>query len=416
MKILMIASLGMGLFISSISYSQDNFLKDYKAPDLKIRTMYTGLYGDNRTSIDTANLNTWGRFSSGVTFENFINTIYYQGSSYFRVYGAYNYWRTEDFKNRRFYSDFQSRSRHAFYLKKDWFLGFKESSSIQYQRNYMSTDTSGALQDLDVRLHPAVSIGHGRLEPVNYARMAMDINKLLHDSGQFSKNMSGGQLDTLSNKIAELSVMRFYDRRLGHIHRLEAIDSVMEEMGLVEERDMFYFSRLQDAYYYGRSSLRLSGFRQEMGISLNANMDFLDELVDNEAPDAAGIFYQIQYHLPASFSIQHSIYSTLITDINSLWWANRYEFGVYPNTRTRFAIGFRCNGFIRENIQGFVASTFIDGYYYISPRLRLRGELAFGYGMKYIPHRIPIVARDFNQFDNGRFFGNFRIGLNYAIF
>ena len=299
-------------------------------------------------------------------------------------------------------------SENRFFVKRgNFFLGSHlrlDGGHSHY--NYISDST---VNQMSVLFSPTLSFGWGRLEPVNFAREAMDIEYILNQD-RIIEGMSDEELTTLADKIALASNRRFFDVRHKRMYELETIDSTIESLGFVPKRNMRYFSRLQDSYFYAIGNSRLSGMRHEIGFNLQGVFDIYH--YNEFDPVGGAFFYNFSYHLPQSFALQHDVVSRLRGNSHFIQLRNSYNIGIYPTTRT--AISFGASIGALYNIDTDTFGGYIGGSgritYYISPRFRLGAYYGFSFRENYLTN--PII--DLNSDD--RFFYNLGLGISYAIF
>lgn len=401
------------LFMFSISLvygqSQDNkntdFLRSYEAPDFKQKRLDVYF---NSKGLSGNNYGSTGKNVEGLVrlqYQQYANTKKYQGQLS-TGFNSTARWNKNQFAEQFFISNYIAFStENRFYFKPKWFLGVHGSANVGHY--HWSNGLNPSVQNLTLRGVPIVSIGKGRLEPIQYARNAMDIEKLLMKNGRLSKGYSTAELKVVADKIAKINNVRFFDRRFRRIEQLEELDKTMQDIGGVTEFDIRYFAQLADAYLYANSFVRYSGFRQEIGI----------------VPIAG--FYKLNYNLPKSYAIQHNVNASVIAgyqnggfgigeyDQADLWLSTGYSLGLYPTTRTNVNIGIQAGTALMTENYG--AKLYSNASIWLSPQFRLNfeGEYTVGNGeaTSYFNQVIQPNVIDVN----GHLFKG-SIGLSYAIF
>ena len=188
-------------------------MRDYKAPDFKFRSLTLVFDANGQGSTTELNNNQNLRSSTAFGFSQNFNTIKSQRTTSAIFRGNFNLSNINadvDYSV-RFWSYHNSQNR--FYFKNQWFYGIHNQSDL---RLLMVENTN----DLNITLKPAFSIGHGRIEPIGFARVAMDVERLLIKGGRFKSNFSENNRTELANKIAVIQTKRFFDPRLGRIYQL----------------------------------------------------------------------------------------------------------------------------------------------------------------------------------------------------
>jgi len=396
-----------------VTESDNNFLRDYKAPDFKFRSLTLVFDANGQGSTTELNNNQNLRSSTAFGFSQNFNTIKSQRTTSAIFHGNFNLSNINadvDYSV-RFWSYHNSQNR--FYFKNQWFYGIHNQSDL---RLLMVENTN----DLNITLKPAFSIGHGRIEPIGFARVAMDVERLLIKGGRFKSNFSENNRTELANKIAVIQTKRFFDPRLGRIYQLQSLDTILQNMGVIVDDDITYFSLLQDAFLYGNYQYRLSGIRHEIGVTQGIN---LFQAGSDEFMSYG--FYKFSYYLPKSYSIQHNITASLLggllTDNTQLtqnefpvWLDANYEIGFYPTTRSFFSVGV-VGGLNFNKTLGYITGANMNAYYYISPRFRFSLDAQMRVGENYAAHDFSITVSNFNRITKETSYG-FRLGLIYSIF
>lgn len=364
-----------------------NFMKNYQAPDFKVRSLNFSIYGGSSGITYQENSESSLQNTNQITYGMFSNQSNYQGNHVLSFSSQIRYKKNSTEQNFSFFPSISQETNNRFYWNDKWFFGLHNRANVVFnvrKANGINSD------NFSFRLSPVFSVGVGRVEPVQYARNAMDIERLLNRGERLNQELSPGQLNTLANRLAEINNVRFYDFRLRRIEQFEELDKTIRDMGIVNEFDIRYFSHLSDAYLYALNNTRQSGMRQEFGLvnniyhSESLNVDHFVESIHSL------LFYNFEYYLPQSYAVQHSLrfsfsagfegYRSSVPNVPSQgdWdqrtWTNlSYTLGLFPTTRT--GISFSAAGGLSD---AKVAGIFgLNGYYYFSPRARLSLEGRF---------------------------------------
>ncbi|MFD1551899.1 hypothetical protein DNU06_01630 [Putridiphycobacter roseus] len=395
--------LSAGSVFGQVNGDKDkDFLRNYKAPDFKLKQL------DLKFAAQGSSINSYGYKNNyfgentDLYYAQYSNSQKYQGNLSANFLSNINWSKGGGSEKTFTATSVYFSTQNRFYFKPKWFVGVHGFVNITHTYSNQTAVIPQSVFGGD--LVPLVSIGNGRLEPIQYARNAMDIEKLLSKGNRLSKSYSIGELTVIADKIAEINNVRYFDYRLRRIEQFEALDKTMQTVGGVSEFDITYFAYLADAYLYAKNFVRYSGFRQELGIL------------------PIGGFYKMNYDIPASYAVQHNFNANVLgADYyqNSLFTGfdvaitGGYELGLYPTTRTNFNAGIQVGTSLVN--QDFGATLYTNSYVYLSPRFRLSFEANINVGT-------GTVATDMNYFfgpesvaPNGHNF-NGKVGLSYAIF
>jgi hypothetical protein len=408
----------IALLLTNLVMSQvddSNFLKNYKAPDFKLRQLNVDFSGQGTGYENQTVIKGDLRFN----YQSILNNQRVQSRHSLYNNNSFNYGEIKDqnFYTSTFITDIRNNYKRRNYINKKLFYGMSDRSSFSIRANY--ENNSGYIQDFvdtQLILNPGLSIGIGRVEFVNYARQSEDINRMFQKSTFSKTQLTSTQKTKLANKIAIIQNRRFFDTRLNRIYQIESIDSVLRDMNIVSDYGIRYFTALSDAFLYSFRNQRLSGDRFEFILSEKIHFN-------NENTTYAAISYEL--YLPSSYKVQHDFEGALIgsytpkdninPDETQIYVNYAYKFGFYPNTRTY--MGAYIKGSKNLLKPDFSFSTGIDLSYYISPKLRvnLNGRFVMNEGSSYYSYS-NILYTDFTLSQSIPSRYTFKIGLNYAIF
>ena len=442
---------------------KDFDLKNYKAPDIKYRTLDLGSYlssnGFNETSYD--NDNSFSTYVNLYYFE-FKNTrkIQSRSSSYFN--GSYSaFWAERDSvkttsSNPSLRLSYSTETR--IYNQNNAFFGIHGDIKYSYSPHFSkSDDETYSYQFQEFSIIPYISGGKGRIEPIESARQAMDILLALQKENRLSITPDSLMIDSLARVANRIRYKRFYDSRFKRIYQLEQLDEAMQNMDLIETVDMVYFANLNDIWNYAPQFNRGTGTRYEGGIVPLFSMNYFknDEsqssysrIHDNKNYGIYGFFsfnrmkpvsYVWQSDILIDFTFGYGVvdqawetgsdiddyYNTSLNGLLSAGW----NFGFYPNTRTFAGIepylSFSYEYDIEEknkDVFGLNTGFRFNSYYYVSPRLRIQLTAGFAYLNNfnyYIPapfwNRINFYNFNSSQIEKGIIY-NFSFSFKYAIF
>jgi hypothetical protein len=366
-----------------------------------------------------------------LSYYNFRNSEKYQGDFLINVSFIPQIYKTSRnelvTKSSTVNTDFLIQSKNIFFNQNLNFLEVNPTlsySSINY-RNHQDISSISFRDDNDAQIVTnisiPVSVGHGRIEPVEDARLAIYIIEELSKAGKISNKPTDNVIIEMAKQISKIKRKRFFDSRIRKIEELQAIDSFLVANKIISSYDINYFSVLNDQWDYASGPQRQSGFAISAGLydNLSFGKYYLETFHDSNVPYRSnsktnnyklGGFINLRYAKPinlywqtsATFETSYNIeftrdpedkdseisnYSTNVfrTDLN-------YSLQFIPNSRT--SIGFHIQGaysnskgertFINIDPVDFdiksnqlTLSPGIELYYYISPQLRIQVNSSF---------------------------------------
>jgi len=266
----------------------------------------------------------------------------------------------------------------------------------------------------------SILIGKGRIEQVQDARMALYLIEDLHRLNRDKRPASDEDVLELAKLITSLKYKRFFDNRLRKIAEITAIDSFMQQKGIVSSSDATYFTSLNDNWVYANNPIRNSGWRIFTGIEGSFNYNYSNGQVDHLIPAenksettydrnrlgiyaVAGLNYEKPINLKwqnsasfkARFGTRYEKSNTKYSDESDLnnyfeetpamEIAANYGFGYYPNSRTWLTVNWQLTSSYKKQFTGtskddkenstnrffiYTGPNF-NAYYYLSEKLRL---------------------------------------------
>lgn len=416
--------LGCILLSHTSSFQQINkekdFIKNYKAPDFKQKRLNFNLSSDGFSRPDASEKLSFDH-ASNISYGQYSNTKRYQGSLYVGFRSITNYEKKDG--NEFFFGRFASsiNTINKFYVRENFFIGAYGRFSTGISKNSATSLPNSAVHFSFVT-NPIVSAGFGRLEPVRFARKAMDIEKSLKKGGRLKRDFTGDELTMLADRIAQINNVRFYDRRLRLIEQFEELDKTLTALDIITEKDISYFSYLSDAYLYAQNYNRFSGVINEFGIS--QSLVFSEEIITNtnmQRNALSYLFYNFQWSVPQSYAFQHDYRFYVISGIEKegdndvevpFLTSASYSLGIHPNTRTSFRLTSSL-GLTHKYVFGVSAGVSSEFNYYISPRVRFNAKAGMTVGENYIRHEVFILP---NHSSVSKHNMDFELGFRYAIF
>ncbi len=211
-------------------------------------------------------------------------------------------------------------NKNRYFFEIDPLLAIESNSTRQYQRFAIYT---GASQDdysniYSKTISAPFAVGHGRIEPVEDARLAIYILEELNKAGRISVLPSDSIVLEMAKEISRIKRERFFDSRIRKIKELQAIDSFLVNNNIISSHDISYFAVLNDQWDYASGPAREAGFAVSAGINDEITFDkdhersFLSG--SNTANQfsyintyVAGLFLKIKYSKPISLYWQSSL-------------------------------------------------------------------------------------------------------------
>lgn len=317
------------------------------------------------------------------------------------------------------------------------------SNSKLEQSSSITTENNGAT------IQPLVSLylghGHGRLENIENAVEAIYILSELGDLGITRGQIGSEAITALADKITKLTQVRYFDSRIYRKEVMSELVSLLKSEGLVEKESVDLFNVLNDYHFMVGIKSRLSGAQLQYGLS-----PYMKYYSTNYADGSSqqlndGVVFNVTYdiHKPINLKWQRQFLNSLNLDFGYAnyksgdtedWGgANRqplelttttsYSIGYYPNTRTFINTSAFCTfnwnkllNFPKKdyNNADIDAGLNINGYYYLSEKIRLNGTFRlFSNFNKDILSTINNSAYEIGKFNLNQ---SFNISLNYFIF
>jgi hypothetical protein len=416
----------------SAQYS-DFDLSKYKLPDIKLNRLDT--YFDMGNSSNRFNFKPSDSDTSeskqfnfqgtlNLNYYYFRNSEKYQGEINAMTSGSMGKNKSENDEN-KFNSDGNNVNLriiniNRFYNRNLYFIEIDPDLSMETYRTTSESTGSSVYDNSNNRFTTnfslPVSIGHGRIEPVEDLRLAIYILEELKKAGRIESLPTDEVVLGMAREISRIKRKRFFDARIRKIEELQVIDSFLIANNIVSSGDITYFTVLNDQWDYAAGPPRSAGF------AVNAGID--DRLVfdrsHNETSDNGGIpdieesytnayyiggFSQARYEKPHNLYWQSSAFLKIAYGFefardpqNQDNPAENFETGIFntmlgysvqflPNSRTSAELSFAADYFNSRgertisNPDPMVyqmtdnrirINTGFDMYYYVSPRFRVR--------------------------------------------
>jgi hypothetical protein len=284
----------------------------------------------------------------------------------------------------------------------------------------ITNQTKNSVRNFHSNSNVILHIGKGRIEQVQDARMALYLINDLHQLNRDKRQASDEDVLELAKLITSLKYKRFFDNRLRKIAEITAIDSFMQQKGIVSSADVTYFTSLNDNWDFANNPVRKSGWRiftgVEGGFGYNYNKSQVEYIIPSPSTQdqtyadnrliaflVAGLDYEkpinLKWQNSASIEVQFGSWTTKsinkasgAADFNTynsespiMDVSASYGFGYYPNSRTWLTADWFLSSEYHKQFTGTLKSdkenstnSFLiytgpsaHAYYYLSERLRL---------------------------------------------
>jgi hypothetical protein len=410
--------------VDSIDYSK------FKMPDLVRREFIF--------DVDFSNFNTFIQYmdtsiisekSNEFSLSNNFNMNYlytknsrkYQGLQEFSIYSFFQFENEENDSitnnNKNIYSKTYFGGKNRMYLNEKLF--YELNYGFSYSNTFVKTVTSnsGFWQYMDINgysyhsysLSPSFAFGYGRIEPITDVVHAMVYLKNLKRENRLSKDLDEESIFEFAKILAEAKNKRFFDSRKKKMYELEKIDSFLNINNYVTNKDIKYFSVVEDIWEYAGNFPRYSGKRMSFNFIPNYNVLIFNDLsADTSDMLISRSIYTMPYFSfvigkPVNEYVQRNLYAdlgyryyTLVLTRDttykgtSQWFLNLgLSYGFYPNTRTYLETSLRLlySRIITEKENELTGYFVLKAYYYIAPRLRFFMESDVNFDCDYFLDR-----------------------------
>jgi hypothetical protein len=326
------------------------------------------------------------------------------------------------------------------------------------------TNTKGEGNDVNNQFNFSLplSVGYGRLEPVEDARLAIYIIESLTMEGKIKNQPSESIITKFAEEISKIKRKRFFDRRIKSIEEMQTIDSFLLANNIVNSNDIRYFTALRDQWDYAAGPSRKTGFSVNAGFYNNIRLNKLVQAIpmyDNNTwvyndrktttnTYAAGLFLRFDHSKPLNLYWQSDLFSeshyyieltrdpsktddvTKNFDTKIFSTSINYNIRFLPDSRT--SVGYTVGGNYQNSsgdrqaynnsvpVKGHMNDNNIsffgklDMYYYFSPQLRITCNWSMNTFNNRSSTKIGTVSD--NKTIDSNFDDSFNIGFVYSFF
>lgn len=431
----MLVILACNGFVYAQVYKTD-YLRNYQSPNFKYALWQIGgssrpetldnifilSLRDNDRSL-SAGLSTF--FYSEKFSRKYIgtNSIFIGGSSFFRDRTL----PTNVSNSKRFGAGFEWSGYNRFYSKNRFFSGLHFNNQIswinQETKVTLPFNVENKVQGVDLTGILVFSAGYGILEPLNYARRALDIERVFLKENLIEGPLSKNDMDRLSHTITQALNIRVFDQRKRRIKILEMVDNSLQDLDPGITPNAKYYGNLFDLLNYNAINDRTVGRRHEFGLS-NAgaySINIIDTLNNQFSGSGSNyFFYDFTNDFPINYAWQSTTKTSLVygqlSGIAYYGGLISHALGFYPTTRTKVALNTRIASSYHNEL-GFTGSLGLSGYYYLSPQFRVQLSCAVVRDEEFVDTGINTTMINYGA---SRLMVNnslrFDFSLNYQIF
>lgn len=263
-----------------------------------------------------------------------------------------------------------------------------------YDDRSMETSTSRNLY-----INAGIGIGTGRIEHVNDLWQGHYILEKLKNQNSIKQDIKEDDIYEFSRFISKLHNKRFFDYRLRKIAELQALDSVLRKQDLLINDDITYFTTLNDYWsfpiYFDRKTGKEIGFNAtpqyyhdyyKSGSYKNTtNSVYLESKFYFDHSKQINLHWERNFHfdLINTTRISEKDRENHTSQKNQIATNASFDYGYFPNTRTRVQFGGKYNGSeytfnngeVSENGWMNNISMHAGVAYFISPQLQIEGSI-----------------------------------------
>ena len=298
--------------------------------------------------------------------------------------------------------------------------------------------------------------GKGRIEYVQDARLALYILEDMQKHGRLTRSPSDDEILSFSQIITQVMNKRFFDTRIRKIEEIMKVDSFLHANNLISNTDATYFTLLNDNWDNAAGPVRMAGLRYSVGINPEyfrkvnntsgtyvspspQNSDYYnygfstDIQLDHEKP--LNLYWQLTHGIDLRYRFlkqdsKETDQADTHLNLNELSANLFIKLGFYPSSRTYWNATagltyITSKGKLKSDASTSSTSTgnlnFIEpyfalnGYYYISQRLRAQ----VNYSLQYNKAHFNGVSYYFgyeNYPSDKEFNNSVNISLTYMLF
>jgi hypothetical protein len=333
--------------------------------------------------------------------------------------------------------------RQVYWKEDKWFLDIINQVQYNFRQNkeiVPKRDNQPSTYH-NINASVGLGVGVGRLESVNDLVQSCYILEKLKTQKALAHELEEKDIFEFAKFASKLKNKRFFDTRLRRIAELQALDSLLHNSGLIENKEISYFTTLNDLWSYGYFGNRYSGtvlkfwFGPEYLIEFSKANTAKSNTISSSTYGASNLSFvsnkQLNLFWDCNFyiGVRNRTFITQAIDTDDSYYERQgnlfnanagFGFGFYPDSRTsiNFTTGYYGydetnnksvydyngqGGLVEDKYWANTLNSRIGGTYFISPQLQLTGSFRLSYNDK-----------GYQSTDN--FYTQYNLGLRYAIF
>lgn len=324
---------------------------------------------------------------------------------------------------RRYY---QNEDKFFYEGSTDINYSFDESKTTNTNTNI--TNTKNSQNDFTISI--GVGCGTGRQEKVSDLWQAYYILEKLKGQKSLERELNDNDIYEFASLASKLKNKRFFDSRLKEIAELQALDSLLNQQGLIKNADVTYFTTLNDYWSYGSFPDRKSGNVLKFNISPEysekhnkyngaspetSHKTSIISTISYGSSKQLNLFWERDFNIILSnetlvkkagkyYDFYHD--NTFNSNIN-------FGYSYFPDSRTSFSGYFGYSGYNEivydvpeTDPNNWINSLYFSfsAHYYLSPRLQISGNFNLNYRDKLLYNTTNLL------------YTNYNLGFRYAIF
>ena len=266
---------------------------------------------------------------------------------------------------------FQISSLNRFYNKNRNFIELDPGILIDNSQSKYHYESTPAQDNSDnhftANFSLPISVGHGRIEPIEDVRLAIYIIEELNKTGSINNLPQENVILEMAKEISKIKRQRFFDSRLRKIRELQVIDSFLIANKVISSNDIKYYTVLNDQWDYASGPVRSSGLAVNAGIDdrILINRYRRSETSNGASPVESELFSNL-------YNIAGFVQARYYKPINLYWQTS-------ASLKTSYGIEIHENPLDKSNLllnyRDNVFSTFLDYSIQFLPNSRTSAEL-----------------------------------------
>jgi len=349
---------------------------------------------------------------------------YYKNNNYGDISKQYNPNISLNLSGLRRY--YQNEGKFFYEGLTDISFSFVESKTTNTNTNIAGTKNS----QNNFTISLGAGIGSGRKEKVSDLWQAYYILEKLKGQKSLERELTDKDIYEFASLASKLKNKRFFDSRLKEIAELKALDSLLNQQGLIKKTDIAYFTTLNDYWSYGSFPDRESGNVLKFNISPEyserhnkyngaspetSHKTSIISTISYSSSKQLNLFWERDFNIILSNETLVKKTGEYYGGFHDNNFNSNINFGYryFPDSRTSFSGYFGYSGYneIVYDVPETDPSNWtnslhfsLNAYYYLSSRLQISGSYYLDYKDKMLYYTTNLLSTRYN------------LGFRYAIF